>query len=641
MRIDRLPAIPLITSDPYFSIWMPADTMTDADTVHWSGSKKPIRILMNIDGKSVTFLGRDHNDTDVICEYESELKELKVTPTKTRFVGEFAGVCLEAEFVAPTLPDDPDLLSMPVTLVSFKIYPTDNKPHDVKFSLHLNEALCFEGSDTPPMFGDVFQMNDLNVGIYGQVVQKPLCHSGDHITIDWGYLYLAATETVTPDRGLNLSWEGQLACEKHIRTVIAYDDIASINYFGDLCKAWYRRNGTQITDSINATWNNFDAILMRCEKLDEDVLTEAGKISEDYQAIVSAAWRHTICAHKLIATPNGEMAFISKENDSNGCMATADVSYPSIPLFLKYNPELVNAMVRPILEFAAMPVWTDDFAPHDIGRYPCALGQVYALNRCDYLKDGETYPPYYLYPSGSQVYDSRYQMPVEECGNMLIMLGAAQHFGASKVLAEKYQTTLDKWVQYLIRYGEDPGEQLCTDDFAGHLAHNVNLAAKAIVGVACYGRLTGETKWEEEAHAMAQRFMEKVGCNGNTPLTLDGQGWSQKYNLLWDKVLDLNLLPNEFYAKETASYIPRLNTYGLPLDSRADYTKSDWICWCAAMADDNKVRAELLAPIARTLRETTSRVPFSDWYDTRTGCYEHFIARSVQGGVFAPFLTLK
>lgn len=221
---------------------------------------------------------------------------------------------------------------------------------------------------------------------------------------------------------------------------------------------------------------------------------------------------------------------------------------------------------------------------------------------------------------------------------MLIMLAAAQQYGADKTLATRYRGLLDKWVKYLVNYGEDPGEQLCTDDFAGHLAHNANLAAKAICGVACYGRLVGDDAWLVQARGMAKRFLDKVGCNGGTPLTLDGAGWSMKYNLLWDRVLALDLLPDSFYEAETRSYLPRLNRYGLPLDSRADYTKSDWICWTAALADDLEVRTALLAPLAKMLRESASRVAFSDWYDTKTGCYRAFIARSVQGGVFAPLL---
>ena len=124
-----------------------------------------------------------------------------------------------------------------------------------------------------------------------------------------------------------------------------------------------------------------------------------------------------------------------------------------------------------------------------------------------------------------------------------------------------------------------------------------------------------------------------------TYLTLGGQGWGMKYNLVWDRVLGLGLLPEDFYRRETESYLPRMNPYGLPLDHRADYTKSDWICWCAAMAPDRETRQALLAPAAKYLRETDTRIPFSDWYDSKTGQYVRFIARSVQGGVFMPMLA--
>ena len=628
--IDRLPAIPLLASDPYLSIWMPADTMTQTDACHWSGPAKPIRGVLTVDGAACRFLGAGP-------EPEADLTELKVTATRTCFTSEFAGVRLETCVASPALPQDLDLLSMPVTLVTLSAVSLDGAEHDVRVKLHLSDRLCYDGDIRPAMSGASFVLNGKNTAWCGQTTQKPLSHSADHSTIDWGYLYLSADgETTLVGDGLqtccSLSAGGPAA---HL--IIAYDDIASINYFGDLCKPWYRRDGRQITDAIRCVQEHFDTILNDCARLDarlaEDARNAAG---EDYERLVNAAWRHTFAAHKLIATPAGVMAFLSKENDSNGCIGTVDVSYPSIPIFLKYCPELVNALCRPVLEFASMPVWTEDFAPHDVGRYPLATGQVYAARR--HVGQGECYPPYYLYPAGTDVWDVRYQMPVEECGNMLIMLEAGRAFGADPALAKQYRSLLDTWVQYLVKYGEDPDEQLCTDDFAGHLAHNVNLAAKAIVGVACYARLTGEESYAKQAKTMAEHLLEKIGDKGNTPLTLDGQGWSMKYNLLWDKVLGLSLMPESFYAAETASYLPRINTYGLPLDSRADYTKSDWICWTARMADDAAVRTALIAPIAKELRETTSRVPFSDWYDTKTGRYVAFIARSVQGGIFALML---
>lgn len=629
-HIDRLPAIPLIASDPYLSIWMPADTLTQTDSCHWSGPVKPIRGTMTVDGCPCRFLGAGP-------EPEADLTELQVSATRTRFVSTFGGVQLETCFATPALPDDLDLLSMPVTLVTLAAVSLDGAAHTVQVRLHLSDRLCYDGEIRPAMEGAELMLADHSAAWCGQAVQKPLSHSGDHITIDWGYLYLASEgKTERTGDGVqttcNLPLDGTPA-----KAVIAYDDIASINYFGDLCKAWYRRDGRQITDAIRFAFAHFDRILDRCRHLDQTLADQAREAGgEEYGALVNAAWRQTFAAHKLIATPAGEMAFLSKENDSNGCIGTVDVSYPSIPLFLQFCPELVNALCRPVLEFASKPVWTYDFAPHDVGRYPLATGQVYAARR--HVQPGQSYPPYYLYPAGSDIYDPAYQMPVEECGNMLIMLEAARTFGAGKELAERYRPLLDKWVRYLVECGQDPDEQLCTDDFAGHLAHNANLAAKAVVGVACYARLTGSETHEALARKMAARLLETIGDKGNTPLTLDGKGWSMKYNLLWDRVLNLGLLPESFYAAETASYLPRINRYGLPLDSRADYTKSDWICWTAAMAPDRATRLALLDPVALVLRETTSRVPFSDWYDTKTGRYVAFIARSVQGGVFAPLL---
>ena len=627
-RIDRLPAVPLIATDPYLSIWMPADTMNETDSAHWCGPIKPIRGEFTVDGAAARFLGAGEAEP-------AEMTALSVTPTKTAFTCAFKGVELQTEFVTPALPDDWDVLSMPITLVRFSVSNTDGKAHQVRVHFTLSDRICYDGDIAPRMTGRKFVLDGANVAWRGQAQQKPLSNSGDHITIDWGYLYLASQSEISV-LGNGLALDADLT-NGEASAVIAYDDLASINYFGDFCKAWYRRNGMQITDAIRYGLNHFAELLSRCEALDARVLKDASAEGEAYEKIIAAAWRHTFCAHKLIATPAGEPALLSKENDSNGCIGTVDVSYPSIPIFLKYSPELVNALCRPVLEFASMPVWKYDFAPHDVGRYPNVLGQVYALNHVR-AENGDTYPYIYLYPETEDIYENRWQMPVEESGNMLIMLEAAREYGADPALANKYRALTEKWVQYLLKYGSDPGEQLCTDDFAGHLAHNINLAFKAVVGVACYSRLVNDASYAEKAKEMAAGLLEKVGTNGDAPLTLDGNGWSMKYNLLWDRVLKLNLFPDAFYRNETRSYLKRINRYGLPLDSRADYTKSDWICWTATMSEERDVRDALLQPIAAYLRETASRVAFSDWYDTKTGRYEHFIARSVQGGLFALML---
>jgi len=640
--IERLPALPLIACDPYFSIWMPADTLTGARTSHWCGPEKPINGNLNIDGVGYHFLGTGNNAAmETVAQH--------VTPTGTFATLAAAGVEIDVAFRNPALPDDLDWASTPVTMVDFTVRSVDGKTHKVGINMHFTYSLCFDGSIAPAMKSDSFSVNGLNVVYTGQVQQKPLSNSGDHVTIDWGYLYIASrSEAKVGWQGLDCNISGE-AGEKPLtgNMYIGYDDMVSINYFGAPCRSWFQRSGKTLLDAIVELDGMHDEMLERLNSLDKKVMDEAMEIGgEDYRLLTSAAWRHTFAAHKLIATPKGEMAFLSKENDSNGCIGTVDVSYPSTPLFMKYCPELVNALCRPVLEFANMPVWPYDFAPHDVGRYPYCTGQVYAAHY--QAANGGTNLPFYMYPAGTDVYDLRYQMPVEECGNMLIMLESAIEFGADPALAAAYRPTLDKWVNYLLTYGEDPGNQLCTDDFAGHLARNINLSAKALCGIMCYSRLVARMgdaaaamDTESKVRAMADKWLARAEGSDGTYLTFDGNGWSMKYNLAWDNVLELKLFDKDFYARETRSYLKRINQYGLPLDSRADYTKSDWEIWTASMAQDKQTFNAIVHPVAEFLRKTPSRVAFSDWYNTKTGDYVAFIARSVQGGMFMPMLLKK
>ena len=142
-----------------------------------------------------------------------------------------------------------------------------------------------------------------------------------------------------------------------------------------------------------------------------------------------------------------------------------------------FAPKLLAAQLRPVLEYASSPRWTFPFAPHDLGRYPKANGQVYG--------------------GGEKTEEN--QMPVEESGNMLLMLGGLAVLHDDISLVQQYAPTIAKWVDFLEKKGFDPENQLSTDDFAGHLAHNANLSLKAILAIAAGGELAKRRGDETEA----------------------------------------------------------------------------------------------------------------------------------------------
>jgi Domain of unknown function (DUF4965)/Domain of unknown function (DUF1793)/Domain of unknown function (DUF5127)/Domain of unknown function (DUF4964) len=647
-QVDKAPAYPLIVHNPYFSIWSFTDQLNASDTKHWTGKDQPIYGVLEVDGKLYRFMGAGPSDDAAVQ------KGVEVKATQTIYQFTCGPVDLGVTFTSPLLISDLTLLSRPVSYVSFAARSADGGQHAVSLSLEVSANLAVNVS-SQHVVTEQYQSGKLDLLKTGTVEQHVLGRKGDDLRIDWGYLYVAAphekgTEqkvvdlarnaastgvSTGPSTGLSgamspdvsrlrthitLGTVGAEAVKKMI--MIGYDEGDAIQYFHTNLKAWWALEpGITIENLLQRALDEYPAVLQKCAAENSRIYTDALKAGgERYAKLCVLAYRQCLAAHSLVKSPQGDILWLSKENFSNGSINTVDVTYPSAPLMLCYNPALVEGMLNGIFYYSESGNWAKPFAAHDLGTYPLANGQTY----------GE-------------------DMPVEECGNMIILTAAIVKAENSVDYARKHWSTLSTWVQYLAVNGFDPTNQLCTDDFAGHLARNANLSVKAIVAIGCYARmaeLIGQkdtaAKYRSMAVSMAQRWPQMDDAGDHYALTFDNKDtWSQKYNLVWDKIMGLGLFPAEVYHKEVAYYLTKQQTFGLPLDSRKTYTKSDWIMWTSALADSHSDFEALIDPIYKYAMETPTRVPLSDWHETTDGAKVGFQARSVVGGYFIEVLKDK
>ena len=621
----RPPSVPLITVDPYFSIWSNYDRLTDGETTHWTGERQPLTGVVFVDGAPYAFMGK-RDGAPALAQ-----TDLTVEACASRYTFRGAGIELTAAFTTPLLLDDPEIASRPVSYLKIDTASTDGAKHEIRLQITMDDGVCLNKKFQYPTDYAALSLPGLTGGRVGARNQHVLNRSGDNLRIDWGYAYLVTNAPQASAESVDYCHEYGIPAHDVRLTVaggealfaFAYDDVRSIQYFGENLTSWWNRDGKTIETAIQEAFAGYDDVKARCDRLAEDLRARCR--SDRYYELLSLAYRQAIAAHKIAASPEGEVLFISKECFSNGCAATVDVTYPSIPLFLLYNPELVNGMLRPIFRYVHSGEWYYAFAPHDAGQYPLVNGQVYGDKTCP-----------------------QNQMPVEECGNMLITATAAALASHDTSFVRQHWEDLAGWTDYLMKFGLDPENQLCTDDFAGHLAHNCNLGLKAIMGIAAFGilnRLCGQpeeaARYLAAAKEMAAQWIENA-ADGDTVyrLAFDRPGtWSMKYNAVWDKVFCTGVFPADAFDREIALHIEKhMNAYGLPLDNRSLYTKSDWLLWTAAMAPTQEQFDQLVAPLWRAYHESDSRVPLTDWYFTDSAEQRGFQNRTVQGGLFMQLL---
>lgn len=648
----RAPAYPLITIDPYTSVWSMTDNLYDSPTKHWTGKNMPILGVIKVDDKFYRFMGKEpsvNSDGKKIQQYFTDAADqlsVDVQPMQTIYTFNCGMVRLTVTFTAPMFTDDLDLLSRPVNYITFQPISRDGKKHSVEFYLEASPEIALDTPDqeSEAEFRRSGNLVDVSTSSRSQQI---LAKKGDDVRIDWGKFIMASNAKFCRSaygsaKDLRTSFResyiatnaddahSKIALFKSLGNIkegewhalVGYDDIFSVQFFGTSLRPYWNRNDDHsIQGMFQAAESDYPKLMKAAAKFDDDLMKKCiGEGGKRYADLCALAYRQALAAQKLVQSPDGELLYLSKENFSGGLIGTVDVTYPCAPMLLYYNPKLAEAQLNPIFYYTEHGHWNKPFAPHDVGTYPIAEGQAYG--------DG---------------------MPVEESGNMLILCAAITKAEGNAEYARKHWAKLTEWVEYLMQFGFDPENQLCTDDFAGHLAHNANLSIKAILGIASYaymakilGYPADASKYKDISHVLAQKWEAAANDGDHYRLTFDQPGtWSQKYNLVWDKMIGLDTFDPTIAQKELSFYLTKMNRFGLPLDSRKTYTKTDWIIWTATMAGDRSTFEQFVSPVYDFMNETEARVPMSDWIYTDKPEHVGFRARSVVGGYFIKLLAEK
>jgi hypothetical protein len=646
----RPPAVPLVTFDPYLSIWSEANHLNDDVTRHWTHHPHSLVSLIRIDGAAFRLMGNEPDSAPAFPQ-----KSLEVTPTRSIYEFEDAKVHVTLTFMTAALPNDLDVYSRPLSYITWSVRSVDGAPHQVSLYDSTSSQLAVNRQQEEVAWSREMAGN-LSVLRIGTARQPVLGSSGDDHRIDWGFAYAAAPTKqskaafgASEDLIASFVGNGTLPAADDIRmprrandhqpvmaftfdlgavkssaverqVIVAYDEIYAIKYFGKNLRPYWSRNGATVTEMLNAASRDYPKLAKRCAQFDEHLMADMARVGgREYAQMCALAYRQCAAACGLAADANKQPLFFTKENTSNGDIATVDVFFPMDPQWILLSPALAKATLVPILTYADSSHWKFPNAPHDLGTYPIARGTD----------------------------DGGEGMPVEESGNMLILCDAIAHDDGNADFVSPWWPKLTQWAQYLEQYGLDPENQLCTDDFMGHLAHNANLSIKAILGLACYGdmcRMRGDAanalKYLQLAKADAAHWVSVAAEGDHFRLAFDKPNtWSQKYNLVWDRILGLNIFPPEVAQKEVAFYKTVIQPYGVPLDSRTKLTKTDWSFWSATLAQHQADFEFLLAPIYKYLNHTGARSPFVDSFVTDKIDSDGMHARPVIGGLFIKMLA--
>ncbi|KAG8693928.1 hypothetical protein FRC09_010174, partial [Ceratobasidium sp. 395] len=634
---------------------------------------------IRVDGEVYTFLGAPNVAGSTLATQ----KKMQFTGTKSTFILGAGPVDLNVTFLSPVEPTDYLRQSIPFSYLILSVKSTDGEAHQVQYYTDISaewvsgdNSLGAKWTTTnvtsnggsivhevslrnPTKYAEINDHTQYGTAYYGTSQAKGLTYAtGEDAVVRAAFIKQGAlgNSQDTQYRAINDRWpvfafardigsttnsaaSPVVFAVGHVRDpLVQY--ITAGNKLEERHPYWLSKYGTPI-DLISSFLSaaEYQHAVGAAWTIDNKIYNDATPISADYTAITHLSLRQAFAAVEITVpkAANGgyntrqlmrlqstsDVKVFMKEISSNGNMNTVDVIFPAWPVYLYLNPDMGRRLLEPVFQYQQTSLYPNKWSIHDIGAsYPNATGH----------NDG-----------GDE------SMPVEESGNMLIM--ALSYTRATKdlsLVANNYNL-LTQWTQFLVNDSLIPALQLSTDDFAGHLANQTNLAIKGIIGIRAMSEISSLLGKQDDAKKyldIATSYVpkwQKLATSNEGHLVLNygsPSSWGLAYNLYADKLFQFKLFPDSIYDMQSGWYDDQGTEYGLALDSRHSYTKSDWIIFTAGTVLPYS-RNTLISRVRDYIANGKNNAPFSDWYDAISGKSVGFRARPVAGGHFALLVLPK
>ncbi|GAA5852107.1 hypothetical protein JCM5353_007477 [Sporobolomyces roseus] len=633
----------------------------------WSG-------IIRIDGKSYEFLGAPiSSDSSMNGEATDVARQMAFTFTATRSVFSFKAEDVEfnVTFLSPVTPNDEIRTSLPFSYLSIDVDPSSIGKHTISvysdiggewtsgdssveivwdFEAHKGVGFHSISRKDPIVFGEYAEQAEYGATIFATDCTHSVASSGFSRDLRSRFVEKGRLDGTFDSRYRKIDDDEPVFA---FSTSLSKDSPQAVFTIGHVRHPYVNYVTPHGQVSLDGLWTNRfpkheDAIaffqsdypraLVESKKFDAQLRKDAERVSgKNYASIVELSTRQAFATFELTTGLDEDwkedrtksMAWL-KEISSNGDMSTIDVIFPLHPILLYTNPTLLALLLEPLLTYTHSGLYPNRWPVHDLGRYPNATG----------------------YNSGNDE-----PMPVEEAGNMLWMALSYSQLTSDLPWVEKHYEVFKSWTSFLIDEGLIPANQLSTDDFAGQLANQTNLAVKAIVGIGAMAELANQTgRYADSIHyrSTAKAYVTEWwrfamtdldGPNPHAKLSYqDENSWGTLYNLFGDQILSLDLFPPELYEYQAKWYRQKREKYGVPLDSRHYWAKTDWQMFAAASTDDNKTQDMFIDDLVSYLRAGKVDAAFPDLYETPTANWPgeegldwgvRFLARPVVGGHFS------